>query len=128
MKRIIPFILLTVMGCYFVSCNGPAKEQAKQEQPAEAVYKFVQVLPDGSEQVEDLTAKNDTDALNLYFDRMEKILMDNIGKKEQPFKAMYIISPKGDTLNTDEKLMESVMKKTAQTMMISKDVPAGEAK
>ena len=120
MKRIIPIVLLAIIGCCIVSCTGEKNgTKETKETPVEAIYKFVQVLPDGTEQCEDLKAKNDTDALNLYFERMEKVLMDNIDKKEQPFEAMYIISPNGDTLNTDEKLMESMMEKTGPTMMVS---------
>ena len=64
---------------------------------------------DGKEQVEEIKAINDSDALKQYFNRMEKIIVENIGKEEEPFKAMYVISPSGDTLNTNEELIKKVL-------------------
>ena len=84
-------------GC-LISCN---------EKPRS--YKFVKVANDGSEQVEEFDASNDTAALKIYFDRMEKIIVDNINAQAKPFKAMYVISPDGDTLNTDEELLKTMM-------------------
>ena len=83
-------------GC-LVSCN---------EKPRS--YKFVKVAHDGNEQVEKFEASNDTAALKIYFDRMEKIIVDNINKQAEPFKAMYVISPDGDTLNINEELLNAV--------------------
>ena len=50
--------------------------------------------------------------LKQYFDRLEKIIVANIDKPQEPFKAMYIISPDGDTLNINAELLEAV----AQTL------------
>jgi len=97
MKKIICGLLLAVMCCGMFSCNEKPKS-----------YKFVKVLPDGKEEVENIEAKNDTVALNLYFSRLEKILIENIDKAEQPYKEMFIISPDGDTLNTDAGMLEAV--------------------
>ena len=99
MKKIVSALLLAVMCCGVFSCNEKPKS-----------YKFVKVTTDGKEEVENLDAKNDTDALNLYFNRMEKIIIANIEKQEEPFKAMYVISPDGDTLNTNKELLEAVTK------------------
>ena len=41
---------------------------------------------------------------------MEKIIVENLDKPESNYKAMYVISPAGDTLNKDEALMEAVVK------------------
>ena len=113
MKKIISVLLLAVVCCMF-SCNEKPKS-----------YKFVKVTNDGKEEVEKIEAKNDTDALKLYFDRMEKIIMANIGKQEEPFKAMYVISPDGDTLNTNAELLEAVAK-TLPTMSATSTQPVAE--
>ena len=81
-------------GC-MVSCN---------EKPAH--YRFVKVMNDNKEVVEQIDATNDTAAVKLFIDRMTKIVIDN---KEPDVKAMYIISPDGDTLNTNEELMEAAL-------------------
>ena len=104
MKKIVSVLLLAVVCCCLFSCNEKPKN-----------YRFVKVANDGKEEVEKIEAKNDTDALKLYFDRMEKIILANIGKQEEPFKAMYVISPDGDTLNTNAELLEAVAK-TLPTM------------
>ena len=113
MKKIISILLLTVVCSCVFSCN---------EKPRS--YKFVKIANDGKEVVETLEAKNDTDALKLYFDRMEKIIIANIGKGE-PFKAMYVISPDGDTLNTNAELLEAVAK-TLPTMSATATQPVAE--
>ena len=103
MNKILSFILLAAVCCCVVSCNEkPKKEQTK-------TYKFVKQMADG-EQAEDFEAVNDTDALNKYFARMEKIIIANIGKENAPIDAMYVISPEGDTLNKNEELLQAVMK------------------
>ena len=72
------------------------------------------VTNDGQELVEEIKAKNDTDALKLYLDRMEKILVENMDKPDQQqYKVMYVISPDGDTLNTNEQLLQSIVIPTA---------------
>ncbi|MBR5726800.1 MAG: hypothetical protein IKX56_08725 [Muribaculaceae bacterium] len=101
MKKIVSALLLTVVCCCVISCNEKPKS-----------YSFVKVSNDGKEEVEKIEAKNDTDALKQYFDRLEKIIVANIDKPQEPFKAMYIISPDGDTLNTNAGLLEAV----AQTL------------
>lgn len=99
MNKILSFVLVALVCCCVISCNEKPKG-----------YKFVQVNKDGSEQVEKLEAVNDTDALNKYFERMEKILMENISKNESSVEAMYVISPEGDTLNKNAELLQAVMK------------------
>ncbi len=85
-------------GC-LLSCNEKPKN-----------YRFIKVGLDGQEQVEDIAAFNDTDALKLYFDRMEKAIIANLDKPQEPYRAMYVVSPAGDTLNTNQALLEAVMK------------------
>ena len=99
MKRIIPILLTAALCCGVLSCNEKPKS-----------YRFLKVMNDGKEVVENIQAVNDTDALNQYFERMEKVIIANLDKSEEPFKAMFVISPEGDTLNTNKELIEAVMK------------------
>lgn len=96
MKKILSILLVAVVCCCVLSCNEKPKS-----------YKFVTLGKDGKEKVEEFSAKNNTEALKLYFDRMEKVIMANLGK-EPDYEAMYVISPDGDTLNTDEELLQKV--------------------
>ena len=103
-----------MVGCSTATDDKANKEQSEQtEQAAEIVYKFVMVRQDGSELVEDLKAKNDTDALTLYIERMEKTVVANIDKDVPPYKEMFVVSPEGDTLNTNEELLKVVTEKSA---------------
>ncbi len=115
MKKIIPIALLAMLGCGMAGCNGSTQEKTapeQAEQPAtENVYKLVQVREDGTEQVEEMKAKDDTVAVTLFLDRVEKSVMANIDKETQPYKAMYLVSSKGDTLNNDDNLLKAVMEK-----------------
>lgn len=99
MKKIVYALLVAVVCCGAFSCNEKPKS-----------YRFVKVTADGKEEVENIQATNDTDALNLYFDKMEKIIVEVIQKQEQPYESMYVISPDGDTLNTNKELLEAVSK------------------
>ena len=115
MKRIIPILLIAALCCGVLSCNEKPKS-----------YRFVKVTNDGKEEVENIQATNDTIALNMYFERMEKIIVANLGKSEEPFKAMYVISPDGDTLNTNEELIEAVMKNVPKLTAPPEDKAAPE--
>ena len=113
MKKIIPILLVAALCCGVLSCNEKPKS-----------YKFVKVTADGKEEVEKFEAKSDTDALNLYFERMEKVIVANIEKQEEPFKAMFVISPDGDTLNTNKELLEAVMKNVPTLVQpVANDAP-----
>ncbi len=112
MKKIVCALLLAVVCCGVFSCNEKPKS-----------YRFVKVTNDGKEEVENIEAKNDTDALNLYFDRMEKIIVENIGKETQPFKSMFVISPEGDTLNTNKELIEAISKNLPTVVSLPKETP-----
>ena len=103
MKRFILISLVAAVCCgCFTSCNEKPKH-----------YRFVKVTTDGKEVVEQMEAKDDTVALNMYMKKMEEILVNSIGKEEEsPYKAMFIISPNGDTLNTNEELLKKVVKAT----------------
>ena len=102
MRKLICIVLLAaVCGGVLTSCNEKPKS-----------YRFVKVMSDGKEQVEKITAQNDTDALRQYMKAMEKEIianMENPGAKP-PIKAMFVISPDGDTLNTDNELINAAMK------------------
>ena len=41
---------------------------------------------------------------------MEKAIIANLDKPQEPYRAMYVVSPAGDTLNTNQTLLEAVMK------------------
>ena len=100
MRRFIFSIAVAaVCCCCLLSCN---------EKPQK--YRFVKVTPDGKEIVEDIEALNDTVAVKQFFGIMEKMFIENA---EPPFKEMFLISPAGDTLNTNEALMEAALKPTA---------------
>ena len=109
MRKILSILAVAAVCCgCMISCNEKPKS-----------YRFVKVALDGKEEIENISATNDTDALKLYFDRMEKIIVANIDKQEEPFKAMYVVSPSGDTLNTNKELLEAVMK----TLPAMQDLP-----
>ena len=113
MKKLLTIaIMALVCGGVLLSCNEKPKS-----------YKFVKVFKDGNQDVEEFTAKNDTDALNLYFDRMEKVIVANLEKSEEPFEAMYVISPEGDTLNTNEELLKVAMKSIPTQQAPSQQAP-----
>ncbi len=115
MRKSLSAVMLAAVCCgCLVSCN---------EKPRS--YKFVKVAHDGNEQVEKFEASNDTAALKIYFDRMEKIIVDNINKQAEPFKAMYVISPDGDTLNTNEELLKTMMS-SIPTVIPAAQAPAQE--
>ena len=119
MRKFIAIVVaVAACGCLLTSCNEKPKS-----------YRFVKVMNDGQEQVENITAQNDTDALKQYLSTMEKIILENIGKTdEQPFKAMFVISPDGDTLNTNNELLEAAMKgETGVTTIHPGAAPAGAA-
>ena len=92
-------------------------------------YRFVKVMADGKEVEEKIVATNDTDALKQYLNEMEKIIVINIDKPDaKPFEAMYVISPKGDTLNKDNEMIEKVMKSMANVAtVVSRPVPVDGA-
>ena len=117
MRKLVAIIaIVAAMGCMFSSCNEKPKH-----------YRFVKVMPDGKEQVTDIDAQNDTDALRQYMSEMEKVIIANIDKAEsEQYKAMYVISPAGDTLNTNNELLEAVMKGETGTvnMIPIKPIPA----
>ena len=97
MRKIVSALLVAAVCCGVISCN---------EKPRS--YRFIKVTTDGKEEVENIEAGDDTAALKLYIDRMEKIIVANIGNQAEPYRAMYIVSPDGDTLNTDNELLEAV--------------------
>ena len=121
MKKIVSALLLAVLCCGMFSCTEKAQKTEGEESTKS--YKFVKVGTDDKESVEEFTAKNDTDALNQYFALMEKVIIDNIGKEDEPYKAMYVISPEGDTLNTNKELLEAVTKDVPRV----KAIPLGKA-
>lgn len=99
MRKFLFSAILAAMCCgCLISCN---------EKPQD--YRLVKVMPDGKEVVEQLEATNDTDAVKKFFALMEKMIFE---QQQTDVKSMYVVSPKGDTLNKDEALMEAVLKPT----------------
>ena len=123
MKKTVYVLLLAVLCCGTFSCNEKSKSTQSEESSVKKSYRFVKVGHDDKESVEEITAKNDTDALNQYFALMEKIIVENIGKEQEPYKSMYVISPEGDTLNTNEELLQAVTKDVPRM----KAIPVGKA-
>lgn len=115
MKRIIPFLVLAALCCGMISCN---EKQAKENETeatenVELVsYKFVKNMADGKQIEEQIEAKNDTDALSQFIDRMTKIILEEAtaGDDKVKTESMYVISSTGDTLNTNEELMGVIEK------------------
>ena len=74
-------------------------------------YQMVQNMSDGQQIVERFDAENDTIAFNKYLDRMAKILVDNMKENDSTaakIESMFVISPDGDTLNTNTELMHAI--------------------
>ena len=97
MRKIIPILIAAIALSCMWSCN---------EKPRH--YKFVKIAMDESEQVETFDAQNDTDALNIFLDRMSAVVIENLNKNAEPLKEMLVISPEGDTLNKNNELLESI--------------------
>ena len=101
MRKLFHVMLLAAVCCgCLVSCNEKPKS-----------YRYVKVMPDGKEVVEKIEAENDTVAAKIFLDRMVKTFSQ---PQEAPAKVIYIISPEGDTLNTNKSLMEAAFQQTAQ--------------
>ena len=105
MRRIIPILAIAIVLSLLSSCN---------EKPRH--YKFVKKLKDGTEKLEKIEAKNDTDALNLYIDRMSAVVVDHLNNPGEQIEAMFVVSPEGDTLNTNEELLKCVMERIEASM------------
>lgn len=119
MRKLLSVLMVAAVCCGCLSsCNVKPKS-----------YRFVMKAKDGSEKVEDIKAKNDTDALNQYLDRMSQVIVESLEKKEPAFESMYVISPDGDTLNTDKELLEAVSNNfksdKPDTIMLG-TIPAGK--
>lgn len=101
MKRIIPALIITLTLAVLASCN---------EKPRN--YELIINTMDGKQKVEKLTAKDDTAALKLYLDRMTKSVLEETEKDTTSIQSMFIVSPDGDTLNTNQELLLKVVEPT----------------
>ena len=100
MKRIFQLLVAVIALSCLVSCN---------EKPRH--YQMVENMADGKQVIEKFDAENDTVALNKYIDRMAKVIMENMGDsatQAPAVESMYVISPDGDTLNTNIELMGAI--------------------
>ena len=113
MRKLFCAVLLAAVCCgCLVSCNEKPKS-----------YRYVKVMPDGKEVVETIEAENDTVAAKLFLDKMVKMFSQ---PQDTPAQAIYMISPEGDTLNTNKALMEAVVQQTAKpedTKVVPKKIP-----
>ena len=132
MKKIIPIVMLAALCCGVISCNEKsAKEQNTESENVELIsYKFVQVMDDGSQISDKIEAKNDTDALTKFIDRMTKVVVEEAtaGDSKVKTESMYVISSKGDTLNTNEELMSVIEKQVANQQPVQLAVPVNKKK
>ena len=113
MRKLFCAVLLAAVCCgCLVSCNEKPKS-----------YRYVKVMPDGKEVVETIEAENDTAAAKVFLERMVKMFSQ---PQNNPAQAVFIISPEGDTLNTNKELMETVFQQTAKpedSQVIPKKIP-----
>ena len=113
MRKLFCAVLLAAVCCgCLVSCNEKPKS-----------YRYVKVMPDGKEVVETIEAENDTAAAKVFLERMVKMFSQ---PQDNPAQAVFIISPEGDTLNTNKELMEAVFQQTAKpedSQVIPKKIP-----
>ena len=113
MRKLFCAVLLATVCCgCLVSCNEKPKS-----------YRYVKVMPDGKEVVETIEAENDTAAAKVFLERMVKMFSQ---PQDNPAQAVFIISPEGDTLNTNKELMETVFQQTAKpedSQVIPKKIP-----
>ena len=102
MRRLFPLLAAVIAMSWLTSCN---------EKPRH--YQMVENMANGQQVIEKFDAANDTVALNLYLDRMTKVIMANMtdSTSQAPaVESMYVISPDGDTLNTNDELMRVIEK------------------
>ena len=99
MRRILPLVVTVLALACLASCNKKPRH-----------YQMVQNMTDGQQIVERFDAENDTVALSQYLDRMAKVIMENMNDTAQAPKieSMFVISPDGDTLNTNKELMHKL--------------------
>ena len=103
-KSIFAFMLAAVSCGCLISCNG--NDQSNKEEPKKLIYRMVTVMPDGRELSDRIEAENDTVAAKQFVDKMTKLVA---GNQQPDYEALYLISPDGDTLNTNLDLMEAAM-------------------
>lgn len=106
--KLITSLLTAVMA---IACLSSCNEKPRH-------YTFIQNMSDGKQIVEQIDAKNDTVALNLFLDRMTKAIVDNLEDSDSTsakVESTYIISPDGDTLNTNLELTQAIEKQILNT-------------
>ena len=99
-KSFFPLIVAVIALLCLASCNKVPRH-----------YQMVQNMSDGKQVVDTFDAENDTVALNMYLDRMSNIIIQNMNKNDSTaakIESMYVLSPEGDTLNTNPELMDAI--------------------
>ena len=102
-KRFFILVVTVIALSCLVSCN---------KQPRH--YQMVQNMSNGQQIVEQFDADNDTVALNKYLDHMANIIVANMNQNDSTaakIESMFVISPEGDTLNTNPELMHAIEQK-----------------
>ena len=113
MRKIIPAVIiaLSMLG----SCNEKPKH-----------YSFVQNMSDGKQVVEEIDAQNDTVALKMFLDRMSKVIianMENTDSTSAQIESMFVISPDGDTLNTNQELIQAIEMQVLDRQQNARTIP-----
>lgn len=102
-RSFLPLIVAVIALSSLVGCNKKPPRQ----------YQMVQNMSDGKQVVETFEADNDTIALNRYLDRMANIVASKLSVSDSTaadIESMFVISPEGDTLNTNPELMHAIEK------------------
>ena len=102
-RNFLPLIVAVIVLSCLVGCNKKPPRQ----------YQMVQNMSDGKQIVEKFEADNDTIALNKFLDRMSDIVAINMTESDSTaadIESMFVISPEGDTLNTNPELMHAIEK------------------
>ena len=113
MRKIIPAVIIAL--CMLSSCNEKPKH-----------YSFVQNMSDGKQVVEEIDAQNDTVALKMFLDRMSKVIianMENTDSTSAQIESMFVISPDGDTLNTNQELIQAIEMQVLDRQQNARAIP-----
>ncbi len=113
MRKIIPAVIIAL--CMLGSCNEKPKH-----------YSFVQNMSDGKQVVEEIDAQNDTVALKMFLDRMSKVIianMENTDSTSAQIESMFVISPDGDTLNTNQELIQAIEMQVLDRQQNARAIP-----
>ena len=101
MKFIYHIFALLVAGIILSGCGGSGYGKSDS-------YRIVYVSKDGSKEIEKIEAKNDTDAVKQFTQKVAAIAFSNLDKEEFPYQDVMVLSPSGEVLNKNKDLMNAV--------------------